>query len=307
MLGFELQYSKVDMDQYTISDGEKSEYLSINKKGAFWAVYAQDQVKLSNYLAVTLGMHHDHYDSFGGITNPRLALVFSPTSNTVVKMTYGKAFKAPTLYERYYTDDDTTVGNESLLPEVIQGCEIGIEKSFGLHFWGRMSVYHKGVENLIIQSTNEEGLFQFQNKDNVVAKGAEFELKADSLNHTSFYLNGNYQLSIYKDTKKELGNSPKFSSNFGISHSLWDDKCILSLEARYLGKRLSREPDITIPSFMIINLSVHIEKIVKNLRMCVRVYNVLNKKYYDPGGGEHRMVMIEQDGRKFLLEICCCF
>ena len=54
------------------------------------------------------GVRFDHYPSFGGTINPRTSLVYRPFSGTWLKAHYGRAFRAPNLYELYYEDGGVT-------------------------------------------------------------------------------------------------------------------------------------------------------------------------------------------------------
>jgi len=52
-------------------------------------------------LSVTAAVRHEDYSSFGGVTTPKLGLVYGPDDDTTLKMSWGRSFKAPTLYQRY--------------------------------------------------------------------------------------------------------------------------------------------------------------------------------------------------------------
>lgn len=52
-------------------------------------------------LDVTAAIRAEHYDSFGGVTTPKLGVVYSPNEDFTLKASWGKSFKAPTLFQRY--------------------------------------------------------------------------------------------------------------------------------------------------------------------------------------------------------------
>lgn len=52
-------------------------------------------------LEVTAAVRSEDYDSFGRVTTPKLGLVYDPSAQITVKLSWGKSFKAPTLLERY--------------------------------------------------------------------------------------------------------------------------------------------------------------------------------------------------------------
>jgi iron complex outermembrane recepter protein len=52
-------------------------------------------------LAATAAARIEDYDSFGSVTTPKLGLVYNPSPDVSLKASWGKSFKAPTLYQRY--------------------------------------------------------------------------------------------------------------------------------------------------------------------------------------------------------------
>src|SRR6185369_10007482 len=67
-------------------------YLDDRRSSTLWALYLQDEIQLLDSLILSVGVRHDHYDSFGGTTNPRLALIYRPREQSVFKIIYGQAF-----------------------------------------------------------------------------------------------------------------------------------------------------------------------------------------------------------------------
>ncbi|MFT4196693.1 MAG: TonB-dependent receptor [Pseudoxanthomonas sp.] len=52
-------------------------------------------------LDVTAAVRAEDYDSYGRVTTPKLGLLYSPSEDFTLKVSWGKSFKAPTLYQRY--------------------------------------------------------------------------------------------------------------------------------------------------------------------------------------------------------------
>lgn len=55
-------------------------------------------------LALTAAVRGEDYDSFGGVTTPKLGLIYGPSADFTLKASWGKSFKAPTLFERNYAE-----------------------------------------------------------------------------------------------------------------------------------------------------------------------------------------------------------
>ncbi len=52
---------------------------------------------------VNLAARSEDYDSFGGVTTPKVGLIYSPSASLTLKASWGKSFKAPTLFQRNWT------------------------------------------------------------------------------------------------------------------------------------------------------------------------------------------------------------
>ncbi|MCD9095361.1 TonB-dependent receptor [Luteimonas fraxinea] len=52
-------------------------------------------------LELTAALRHEDYDSFGAVTTPRLGALYAPGSTFTLKASWGRSFKAPTLYQMH--------------------------------------------------------------------------------------------------------------------------------------------------------------------------------------------------------------
>lgn len=56
-------------------------------------------------LSVTAAARAEDYSSFGQVTTPKLGLIYGPNPDMTLKASWGRSFKAPTLFERYASAD----------------------------------------------------------------------------------------------------------------------------------------------------------------------------------------------------------
>ena len=89
----------------------------VHKKSYNWALYFQDEITLFDNLLLNAGIRYDYYDSFGGTLNPRFALIYN-LKQTTIKLLYGEAFRAPSIYEKFYVGTGFKA-NANLKPETI--------------------------------------------------------------------------------------------------------------------------------------------------------------------------------------------
>lgn len=66
-------------------------------------------------MRLTVAARHEDYSTFGGVTTPKLGLIYGPNADLTLKASWGKSFKAPTLFERNYA------ANAWLFPPVFFG------------------------------------------------------------------------------------------------------------------------------------------------------------------------------------------
>lgn len=53
-------------------------------------------------LELTAAVRGEDYDGFGSVNTPKLGLIYGPSADFTLKASWGKSFKAPTLYQRNY-------------------------------------------------------------------------------------------------------------------------------------------------------------------------------------------------------------
>lgn len=119
------------------------------------AVYAGLQTTVLNRLAVTGQVRQDWVDN-NSPTTWRLGGVYDlPEIATHLKVSYGTAFRAPSLYDRYGVDSTGYVGNRNLRPEQSKGWEAGFTTDISAN--GRTdfatvgtTYFDQRVQNLIV-------------------------------------------------------------------------------------------------------------------------------------------------------------
>ncbi len=207
---------------YALPDGD---YYS-----SFWALYIQQGFKLNHNLTLTLGAHYDDYPLMGGVTNPRVALIYKPFRQSTIKLLYGEAFRAPSIYEKYYADGFTQIGNDRLKPEKVKTIEGVWEQWLGKTTYSRISFYHNSVSDLITQVLNSEEMLQYQNSSDIISKGVEFALNWKLRKGWEGFFNFIFEDSKDKNTGEKLINVPAEMGNVGVVIPIYEEKLKVSLK-----------------------------------------------------------------------------
>ena len=258
-------------------------------------VYVQDELAVTKNLTLNLGVRRDQYETFGGSTNPRAAIIYHPAEQTTLKLLYGSAFRAPTVYELHYGSH----ANPDLNPEAISTYEIVLEQYThgSLRLAGSAFLYR--ISDLVSVDTST-GLFE--NLDHVRAQGIELELEKRF--KSGFRLRCSSSLQGARDavTDQPLTNSPSHLGKLNADFPIRGERLSAGVEVQYTSRRLTLAGDHA-PGYAVANLTFLSRQITKGLDLSASVYNLFDTRYADPGSEHHIQDTIEQDGRNFMLKL----
>ncbi len=279
-------------------------YLDDKRSSQIWALFLQDEFKPLDSLIINAGVRYDHYETFGESVSPRIALIYSPLERTYMKFIYGKAFRAPSVYELYYNDgEDTQKANPDLNPEKIDVYEMIIEKYLNRSVRATISLFYYRTKDLITLTTDPaDDLLVFKNIDEVKAKGIEFELEGRFEGGLQGRLSYSYQKVEDYNTDELITNSPQHLAKLNILFPVLKDRFYAGLEILYTGKRRTLA-DCNTGEYFLTNLTFFGSNFYKNLEASFSIYNLFDRQYSDPASEEHRQDSIRQNGRTYRFKI----
>jgi outer membrane receptor for ferrienterochelin and colicins len=272
-----------------------------------WALYAQDEFAITHKLTLSAGLRYDHYSDFGATTNPRLGLIYHLFHPTTLKLLYGTAFRAPVPFERTPDFGPFYESDPGLKPETIRSVEGVVEQGLGQHFTLSGSVFRNWIDHLIsLETDSTTGLSVYQNGDRAVTTGVEVELDG----HLSSGLQGRASYSFADVTVPvidgPLGNSPQHLGKLNLSYPIVQQRLFASVDAQYTSSVQTLAAN-TVSGFSVFNFTMLGRALGKHLDLSGSVYNVFNKKYFDPGRPEDPEDSIQQDGRNFRIKLTARF
>ena len=295
------------LDQRNFDEDPKATFLDDQRRSKVWAFYAQDEFTILSNLRFNAGLRYDHFSTFGGSLNPRLALIYNPFKQTALKLLYGRAFRAPNAYELFYQDGGITQkSNPDLRPEKINTYEVVWEQYFAKHYRFVASGYYYKIQDLITQQTDpSDGLIVFKNTDRVEAKGFTLELGGKWASGLEGRLSYALQVATNEETGKLLTNSPRHLPKFNLIVPLYKDKLFSGLEVLYLSSRKGLN-NSRVGAVVLTNLTLLNKNLFKGWEFSASAYNLFNQKFRDPGAQEHLingMNGIIQDGITFRVKV----
>lgn len=268
-----------------------------DKPAGVVSFFVQDDYQVFSDFSILAGLRYDYSTDKKDFFSPRFSIIYNAGSESTIKFIYGRAFRAPSMYEMQYYDLQTNfIKNPDLISEDISSAELVYEQKLSEMLFGSVSVYYNQINNLI--DTKEDpvtGTLQFNNSSKVTASGAEAELTGRLGNNFSFRLNYSYQFASLDETGEWLTNSPIHILKAGITLPV-SDIGQLSLEFLFDSKRKSVRNTLG-EDAGVLSATFTSEQFWKYFRFAVKANNLLDAKYSYPGGFEHLQNFIEQNRR----------
>jgi iron complex outermembrane receptor protein len=280
-------------------------YLDRDDTSSMLGVFGQVEAKLRDDFSLTAGLRYDHYgQTFGGTTNPRVAAVYHPTSNSAIKALYGEAFRAPNPYERHYNPEQAN--RAALRPETIDTYELVYEHYFNSTYRLSLSGYSYRIDGLITQAETEDGEPYYDNLENVHARGVELELEGSYDNGT--ILRGSWTVQRARDiaTDLELTNSPRQLGKLSASAPILNSKVFANLELQYNSSALTLARTRS-PSSWIANFTLNSHDRWAKVELTAGIYNAFDDERPFPGSEEHAQALLQQEGRTYGAEVIVRF
>ena len=266
------------------------------------ALYGQDEFAFTPKLSLTAGLRYDHYYPFGGTANPRLGLIYHPFSQTALKLLYGSAFRAPSAYEEHYYGLGQYQANLHLQPETIKTYEIALEQSLGERFHLTASVFRNQLDQLIAQETNSAGLLVFQNTLGTGIDGFSAELDARFPGGLQGKASYSYSDNQRTQFTQVLTRSPEHLAKLNLIVPMLQQRLFASLDSQFDGPSTTLLGAST-SSYQVFNLTLLGHALGKHLDVSASVYNLLDKKYFNPAPEGLPEDQIQQDGRNFRIKL----
>mgnify|MGYP000011324699 FL=1 len=255
-----------------------------------WAAEAfiQDNFSYGNF-EISPGARLQYDSSYGTHISPKINIShFNDISNSVKLkswLTVGTGFRAPSIKERFFTLDHSSVanyivkGNDFLTPEKSLSLQLGEEVQFGKDHSVHANIFYNQISNLI-ESVEKESdtstrIFTYENLEEVTAHGVELGSKTQLHNKLTLGMNYSYTETVNKSTGLMLTNRPLYQANTKLTYSPIE-KLQLTAKANFTGKKYTSEDNTEInKSYTTMDFKVNYN-FTKKLNIYLGINNFLN-------------------------------
>ncbi|MER2554998.1 MAG: TonB-dependent receptor [Thauera sp.] len=302
MVGAEYQRNqRIDQNILDYADPASDYNWRDRRDGYRTGIFVQDEWRLTDTLASTLGLRADHNNITGTQLSPRLGLIWTASARNTLKLLYGRAHRAPNAYQTYYDEPGLQNPNPNLGGEQVDTTELVLDHRVSTDFHLRASLYRWKIDNLVTLVTTN-GVGQYAAVGTVDSRG--LELSADRTWRNGARLRANVSFQHATDAASErVENSPRVLGRVNFSTPLPATPLRMGVELAYDGKRRSPAGD-TVDGRWLSNLHLVAERWLPGTEISLSVLNLFDEDYAHPSAGAptHWTDRIAQDGRSLRLK-----
>jgi iron complex outermembrane receptor protein len=281
---------------------EYVEYLNVNTLDSKYAFFAQQEWAVSRRWKMYAGLRFDDARKNARALSPRLSLVYTRSPKTTFKFLYGRSFRHPSSFERFYDDNGVSVlPNPGLRSENAQTFEVAAERRIGRGWNAVASVYHYRLTDLIEGVREERGLLQYRNVADMRAGGAEFELNGRSRSG----LEGAASIGVQQVTGQagdRVPNSPAALSKLRGAFPVERFGLTFSAGVQCMGSRLTLSRARLEPACLA-DITGTTWRLHPNYGLQFGIRNLADRTYYDPVALVSTVDRIRQDGRAVFVKL----
>ncbi|TMQ08919.1 MAG: TonB-dependent receptor [Deltaproteobacteria bacterium] len=270
------------------------------------AAYGQAEARIAERLVASAGARIDvRPDSYGASGSSRLGLLVDAWHEGRLRFTFGSAFRAPNLYERYYFTAQAT--QPTLQPERAYTYELSAEQYLGDHVRLIIAGYRNDLDDLTqLTMLDNPGQtagdrFVFHNGGEADGRGAEAEIEA-RWQGTQLRANLAVQRS-HDETGANLPNSPHTLANISLVVPLAADRARLAIASSFVGHR-NAPSGAPIDAAFQTDVAVEVPRLgAEAVDLGLGVSNLFDQRSAVPGSEEHRQSAIPRDPRLVWIRI----
>jgi len=263
------------------------------------------------HIKLSLGSRFDYNSTSESAFDPRAAIILKPAERWNVKVMAGRAFRAPSVYELFYSTD-SQIPAPALRPEHISSGEVEISHRFSTTITGTIAGFTNYVTDLVVlrgSGTPGDPNFYANSSSPILTVGGEGEVRREWRQGWMLAAQYSYQHSRYLDSGNSLRNvpnSPDHLASFKGAVPIVGRSLMAMTRVTFSGPRYDRYDQATDPPQLTTDPAVlwdfvfsgEAEKL--GVRYAIGVYNITNWKYAVPLSPQFIERTALQNGRTVL-------
>lgn len=270
-------------------------------------IFLEDEYNLNQKLSFTFGTRVDYIISRAEATPGTLAeqniregdqnisgnfgVLYRLSESVRILANVGRAFKAPTLQERYFKGTAQVgylYGNPELNSETSLNLDGGIKWQFH-KIIGEFNLFRNQIDNLIVMKpiSVKADTFRYDNVGKAELFGGEIQNNFKIAQQLSLFLNASYIYGQDIKLNEPLPQIPPLEGLFGVRLEAPNNKYWLELSARLVGNqnRVTKN-ELKTPGYQLYNFSSGIKldqffKLKSPLFLTLNIRNIFNTSYRD--------------------------
>ena len=257
------------------------------------AAYLVGDLTPEKHVKLSLGSRYDYTSTSEGSFDPRAAIILKPTDTWNVKVMGGRAFRAPSVYELFYSTD-SQIPAPDLRPEHITSGEVEVSHRFSTTVVGTVAGFTNYVTDLVVlRGTGNPGdpNFYANSSSPILTAGGEAEIRREWRQGWMLSAQYSYQHSRYLNdggTLRDVPNSPDHLAALKAAVPIVGRALMGMSRVSFVGPRYDRYDQVTDPPQLKTDPSVvwdlvfsgEAEKI--GVKYAVGVYNITDYRYSAP-------------------------
>lgn len=312
---------KIDTITYNIGDWRDANATdSVKNRTAgqdrYYALYAQDEITLTEKLSAYLGGRYDYWTTEGFIEqvempgayrtdydarsqdyfSPKVSVVYRPRQETTLRASVGSAFHPPVLRDTFGWWTPSTgkvyLPNPDLKPETVTSWEIGAEQQVGRGTLLRATYFENYLKDLIYR-TEDATTQSIANAGKAEVKGIELEIRQRIGSALTAFVNATFNDPQITENAakpategKYMTQTPRRMANIGLQggQGPWSG----SLSGHYVGKIYGNDENKdtysnvygSYDAYFVLNAKLSYA-IRKGLKFSLSADNLLDREYYE--------------------------
>ena len=279
--------TRLENIEYSLIDDKEDQQLL--------GLFVQDEWTFSPMLTAVAAARLERHDRWGTVAVPRVGLAVRPSASTVVRLSGGTSFRAPSLTDLFETQyyhpwggGYWLGGNPDLEPEKSVGANLDVE------FLGEVAAvsgglfYNRLTDRIAQEDTGEQievdgqarAVRQSVNKEEAVSQGAEFQVRWLPRPGLRTTLGYTYLDTEDKSTGLVFDYAPKHTVDANLSWEPSGQGLNLSVRGKYLGPRYaSASQGQKLSRAYVLDLNVE-KQIVSGFSLFMALDNTLDEELY---------------------------